>query len=166
MTDRRALAGIVNNDKSVAAAHERFISMLERWWRKHLPHIEALAPDNGKKGNVYGLRRLLLGSIEKALADQHLLSDHQVRGGLACYFEYFKPEFKSIAFSGWGPELIPDDEILQSQFPEVLAAMEAKRTRLAELTALFTAADEEDYEDEDDTGVLPSDQVIKPSRKN
>lgn len=157
--DRRALADIVNNDGSVTAAHGQFLDMLEAWWRKHLPHIEALAPDDGKKGNVYELRHLLMGSIEVALADQKLLSDHQVRGGLARYFEFFKPEFKSIAFSGWGPELIPDADILESQFPEVLAEMEAKRTRLAELNALFGAADEEDYEDEDDTGVLPSNQV-------
>lgn len=159
ITDRRALADIVNGDKSVAASHARFLADLEAWWQKHLPHIEALAPDDGKKGNVYELRRLLMASIHAALEAQTLLSAYQVRGALARYFDFFKPEFKSIAFSGWGPELIPDADILESQFPEVLAEMEQKRTRLAELTALFAAADEEDYEDEDDVGVLPGDQV-------
>ena len=86
-------------------------------------------------------------------------TEHQIRGALASYFEFFKPEFKSIAFSGWGPELIPDDDILQSQFPQILADMEQKRLRLAELSALFAAADEEDYEDSDDTGVLPDSEV-------
>ena len=70
-----------------------------------------------------------------------------------------KADLKSIAASGWGPELIPDDDILESQFPELLAEMEQKRLRLAELTALFAAADEEDYEDSDDAGVLPSEEV-------
>ena len=37
--------------------------------------------------------------------------------------------------------------------------MEQKRLRLAELSALFAAADEEDYEDSDDTGVLPDSEV-------
>ena len=37
--------------------------------------------------------------------------------------------------------------------------MEAKRARLAELSALFSAADEEDFDDDDDTGILPGDQV-------
>jgi len=159
VTDRRALADIVAGDVGVAATHEDFRHLLEKWWAAHLPHIEALAPRNGSKGNVYELRRLLIGSIEQALAQQTLLTDHQVRGGLARYFEFFKPEFKSIAFSGWGAELIPDDEILQSQFPEVLADMEAKRARLAELDALFAAADEEDYEDDSDTGLLPGAEV-------
>ncbi len=96
------------------------------------------------------------GQGEGALA---ILTEHQIRGALASYFEFFKPEFKSIAFSGWGPELIPDDDILQSQFPDILAQMEQKRLRLAELSALFVAADEEDYEDSDDTGVLPDSDV-------
>ena len=160
--DRRALAEIVNTDASVQAAQAHFLGLLESWWQQQLPNIEALAPDNGhngNRGNVYGLRRQLIGTIEAALADQSLLSGHQVRGGLARYFEFFKPEFKSIAFSGWGPELIPDGDILASQFPELLAEMEGKRARLAELQTLFAAADEEEFEDEDDTGVLPGNQV-------
>jgi len=159
VTDRRALADIVNGDRSVAAAHEAFLKTLEGWWNKHLPAIEALAPSNGKKGNVYALRRDLLASIERTFAGTKLLNGHQIRGAFARYVDELKADFKSIAASGWGPELIPDADILISQFPEVLAEMEAKRARLAELTALFAAADEEDYEDEDDTGVLPSDEV-------
>jgi type I restriction enzyme M protein len=37
--------------------------------------------------------------------------------------------------------------------------MEQKRLRLAELSALFAAADEEEYEDSGETGMLPSDDV-------
>jgi type I restriction enzyme M protein len=158
-TDRRALADIVNGDDSVAAAHEGFLKTLEGWWRKRLPAIEALAPSNGKKGNVYTLRRSLLASIEQTFAGSALLTEHQVRGAFARYVDELKADLKSIAASGWGPELIPDAEILESQFPEVLAEMESKRARLAELSALFSAADEEDYEDDEDTGVLPGEQV-------
>ncbi len=157
--DRRALAEVVKSDPGIAKAHEAFLATLEQWWTAHLPHVEALAPIKDRKGNVYELRHLLFSSITAAFGKQQLLTDHQVRGALARYFEFFKPEFKSIAFSGWGPELIPDAEILQSQFPEILADMERKRSRLAELAALFAAADEEDYEDTDDTGVLPTDLV-------
>jgi type I restriction enzyme M protein len=159
VSERRILAELVKSDPGVAKAHARFIETLERWWKEQLPLIEALAPKNGKRGNAYELRRQLLASIVDMFAKQDLLTDHQVRGALASYFEFFKPEFKSIAFSGWGPELIPDDEIVQSQFPEILADMEQKRIRLAELAALFAAVEEEGYEDADDTGVLPDDEV-------
>jgi len=159
VTDRRALSELVKGDASIAKAHAAFLATLETWWQKNLSHVEALAPTDDRKGNVYELRRRLLDSISDIFAGQKLLTGHQVRGALARYFEFFKPEFKSIAFSGWGAELIPDDDILQSQFPEVLAEMEKNRLRLAELAALFAAADEEDYEDSDDTGVLPGDEV-------
>jgi type I restriction enzyme M protein len=159
VTDRRALADIVNGDKSVATAHEAFLKTLDAWWKKHLAGIEALAPTNGKKGNVYELRRNLRSSIDQIFAQNTLLDGHQIRGAFARYVDELKADFKSIAASGWGPELIPDSDILESQFPEVLADIETKRTRLAELSALFSAADEEDYEDTDDTGVLPGEQV-------
>ena len=68
-------------------------------------------------------------------------------------------DLKSIFASGWGPELIPDDDILQSQFPQVLAELEQQHARLVELQALFAAASEEGFEDTDDTGALPADEV-------
>jgi type I restriction enzyme M protein len=96
--------------------------------------------------------------MEQTFAGSKLLTGHQIRGAFARYVDELKADLKSIAASGWGPELIPDADILESQFSDVLAELEQKRTRLAELMALFAAADEEDYED-DDTGVLPGDQV-------
>ena len=167
ITDRRAIAELVKTDSGVAAARERILQTLETWWQKNLPLIEALAPidprrGNGRNGNVYGLRRKLLADIADSLSGQTLLTDHQIRGAFARYLEDLKADLKSIAASGWGPELIPDADILESQFPELLAEMEQKRLRLAELAALFAAADEEDYEDSDDSGVLPGDEVQGP----
>jgi type I restriction enzyme M protein len=159
VTDRRSLAAIVNGDASISAAHLSLLQKLDAWWTRHLPDFEALAPTNGNKGNVYALRRDLLASIAGEFAGNTLLDGHQIRGAFARYVGELKADLKSIAASGWGPELIPDSDILESQFPEVLADMHSKRTRLAELSAIFAAADEEDYEDSDDAGVLPGDQV-------
>jgi type I restriction enzyme M protein len=159
VTDRRALADLVKSDPGLAKAHTRFLQTLEAWWKENLSAIEGLAPKGGKRGNVYDLRRQLLANISTAFSKQQLLTDHQVRGAFARYVDDLKADLKSVAASGWGAELIPDGEILESQFPQLLAEMEQKRLRLAELSAIFAAADEEDYEDTDDTGVLPSDQV-------
>jgi type I restriction enzyme M protein len=159
LTDRRAIQEVVKSDPGVAQAHADFLATLESWWQKNLPLVEALAPTNGRKGNVYDLRRALLADISRTFASQTLLTEHQVRGAFAAYLDDLKADLKSIAASGWGPELIPEADILQSQFPELLEDMEKKRLRLAELEALFSAADEEDYEDSEDTGVLPGEQV-------
>jgi len=162
VVDRRALAEIVNDDESISAAHKQFLQQLDAWWEKNRERVEALAPNaaDGANGtSVYALRRDLLADIEKTFAADTLLTDHQIRGAFAHYVKELKADLKSIAASGWGAELIPDADILESQFPEVLADMETKRARVTELAALFATADEEDYEDDDDTGVLPGDEM-------
>jgi len=159
LAERRAIAEVVKSAPGVIAAHAGFMADLEMWWEKNLPLVEALAPTNGVKGNVYALRSVLLTDIANTFAGQTLLTHHQIRGAFARYVDDLKADLKSIAASGWGAELIPDADILASQFPEVLAEKEQKQLRLAELTGMFAAADDEDYEDTDDTGVLPSDQV-------
>ncbi|WP_072619876.1 type I restriction-modification system subunit M [Spirulina major] len=163
LTSKRDIADFVATHQSVTTRHQQFMQTLAEWWQANLPIVEALAPDaanqEARPRNVYTLRSGLLGSIEAALVDQQLLTAFQVRGAFANYVDVLKADFKSIAASGWGPELIPDEDLLQSQFPEVLAELEQAQTRLAELRSLFAAADEEDFEDTDDTGVLPSDEV-------
>lgn len=159
VSDRRALTELVKNDPGVEEAHSRFLRMLDDWWTENLPLIEELAPRNGAKGNVYDLRSRLFASITETFTGQGMLTEFQIRGAFARYMDDLKSDLKSIAASGWGPELIPDTDILESQFQEILADMEQKRLRLAELAAIFAAADEEEYEDSDDTGVLPAEEV-------
>ena len=167
LSDKRDIADFVTSHQSVIIRHEQFMQTLETWWQENLPIVEALAPDaanqQDKPRNVYVMRSSLLASIEQALAEeqtkQQLLTPFQVRGAFANYVDSLKSDFKSIAASGWGAELIPDEDILQSQFPEVLEELEQAQTRLTELQALFAAADEEDFEDTDDCGVLPSEEV-------
>ena len=169
LQDKRAIAELVNQHPGVLQRQADFMHALQAWWQQHLPLIEALAPEGksprhsregGNPGvNVYAMRSTLLDSIERSFAAQHLLNRYQVRGAFANYYNLLKADFKSIAASGWGPELIPDQDILQSQFPEILAELEAQHNRIAELQALFAAASEEDFEDSEDTRVLPADQV-------
>ena len=101
---------------------------------------------------------------------QGILGLHQVRGALAAYMNSLAADFKSVAASGWGPELIPEEDILQSQFPEVLEKIEQDQARIAELEGLFAAADaveEGDEPEESEDGVLPKELVksLKAEKK-
>ncbi|HCM1989806.1 TPA: N-6 DNA methylase [Salmonella enterica subsp. salamae serovar 30:m,t:-] len=163
LTEKRDIAEFVNRHAGVLQANQTFMTQLEAWWDQNLPIVEALAPDaanqQARPRNVYVMRSQLMDSIHDAFAQQNLLTSFQVRGAFASYVNYLKADFKSIAASGWGAELIPDEDILQSQFPEVLEEQANARARLSELQALFAAADDEDFEDTDDTGVMSSEQV-------
>jgi type I restriction enzyme M protein len=161
--DKRGIANFVTNHPGVKTRHEKFMKNLRQWWDDNVYLVTGLAHDpsnkNGNAGNVYYMRRSLLKSIADKFAGQDILTSFQIRGAFANYVNLLKADFKSIAASGWGPELIPDDEILQSQFPDVLEEIERAQARLVELQALFAAADEDDFEDTDDTGVLPGEEV-------
>lgn len=163
ITDKRQIADMVAGHPGVIERHQTFMRHLAAWWDANLPMVEALAPGpanhHENSGNVYRMRRSLLKSIASMMAGQKLLTPFQVRGAFANYVNRLKADFKSIAASGWGPELIPDQDILQSQFPEVLQELEQAQSRLAELQALFAAADDDDFEDTDDTGVMAGSEV-------
>jgi type I restriction enzyme M protein len=163
LQSQRAIADHIAQHPAVQQRHAQFMQQLGTWWQANLPIIEALAPDASNQHatdrNVYAVRSALLEGIERVFVGQSLLTRYQVRGAFANFYQSLASDLKSIAASGWGPELIPDDDILQSQFPQVLAELEAQHARLAELQALFAAAGEEDFEDTEDTGVLPADQV-------
>ncbi len=175
LVDRLTIAPLVAAHAGVQQRHASFMQQLQGWWHTHRSLIEALAPDpqnrEGRPRNVYELRATLQDSIVRTLtpapaagdapdaAAPPLLTRYQVRGAFAAYWQGLSADFKSIAASGWGAELIPDEEILHSQFPQVLAELEQQHARVAELQALFAAASEEDFDDSDDTGVLPSEQV-------
>ena len=180
LANQRAIADHVAQHPGVQQRQAQFMQQLSAWWEQHLPIIEALAPDatnqHATGRNVYAVRSALLEGIERvfvgptaaATPAQTLLTRYQVRGAFANFYQSLASDLKSIAASGWGPELIPDDDILQSQFPQVLAELEQQHARLAELQALFAAASEEDFEDTEDTGVLPAEQVkaLKASLKD
>ena len=169
LQEKRDIAEHINKHPGVIQRQTQFMTQLQAWWQQHAPIIEALAPDannqQAKDRNVYAVRATLLDSIERTFAGQHLLNRYQIRGAFANFYNLLASDFKSIAASGWGPELIPDEDILQSQFPEVLAELEQQQSRLSELQSLFAAASEEDFEDSEDTGVLPS-EVVKALKSN
>lgn len=178
LQSQRAIADHVAQHPGVQHSHAQFMQTLATWWQSNLPVVEALAPDatnqHATQRNVYAVRAALLDGLERTFCGdqdnalsakkassprQSLLTRYQIRGAFANFYQSLASDLKSIAASGWGPELIPDDDILQSQFPQVLAELETQHARLAELQTLIAAASEEDFEDTEDTGVLPADEV-------
>jgi type I restriction enzyme M protein len=107
---------LIESAPGVLRKHAEHQAALDRWWAVEVREIEALPA----RRNRFQLRRHLLDSIAEALVPQGVMDLHQVGGGFAAYMKDLEADFKSIDASVWGPELIPDEDILQSQFPEVL----------------------------------------------
>ncbi|MFK5891781.1 MAG: type I restriction-modification system subunit M [Pseudomonadota bacterium] len=161
LTDKANIKTSIEEHTAVIKKHKTFQSVVDNWWTKQLPNMEALA--KADQQTVFALRRNSLNTLSEALVNQNLLDLYKVRGAAASYFNRLQADLKSIAASGWNAELIPDEEILQSQFPEVLENLKKDQARIAELEALFDSVNntEGDAEEESDdsNGVLPKAQV-------
>ena len=169
ITAKDGIKSAIESAPVCRAKHAAFHKALDGWWKKNVAEIERLPETK----NVFELRRHCIDSLAKALTPQGILTTHQVRGAVASYIKSLESDLKSVAASGWGAELIPEEQILQSQFPEVLEQIEKDQTRIAELEGLFAAANESEDEDADlenvdtENGVLPKALVkaLKDERK-
>lgn len=160
---------LIEGAEAVQTKNKQFLFAVEKWWRDNLATIEALP----EQKNVFEVRRQNLDGIWQTLERFNMLSLYKVRGAYATFHNELEADFKSVAASGWNPELIPEEDIIKSQFPEVLEQIEADKTRISELESLFSAADEvEDDADEndldDDSPALPKAIVkdLKAKRKD
>lgn len=72
-----------------------------------------------------------------------MLDIHQVRGAVASWTKLLESDLKSVAASGWGPELIPEEDILLSQFPDVLEQIEKDEARISHAATILAAGDRE-----------------------
>ena len=169
ITAKDQIKTTIESAPGLQTKHAAFQKAIASWWKKNRAEIERLPETK----NVFELRRHCIDSLAKTLTSQGILTGHQVRGSVAGYIKALESDLQSIAASGWGAELIPEEQILQSQFPEVLAQIEKDQTRIAELEGLFAAANETDEEDADlenvdtENGVLPKALVksLKDERK-
>ncbi|OUS09078.1 restriction endonuclease subunit S [Gammaproteobacteria bacterium 42_54_T18] len=175
LTDKAAIKPNIEAHPGLQHKHQAFVSALDNWWAEHfLPGFYALGDKQQGAAGVISLRRNALNSLVESLLPQGLLDVYKLRGATASYFKQQEADLKSIANSGWNAELIPDEEILQSQFPEVLEDLKKDQARINELDALFAAANEvsdndeaSDSDEESENGVLPKAQVkqLKGAKK-
>jgi type I restriction enzyme M protein len=131
---------------------------VNQWWTNNVSKLEAL-PTNK---NVFELYKDFAVSIASKFSQLGILDLHKSRGAFAAYWSLLETDLKSIAASGWNAELIPADDILKSQFPEVLEELANNEAKRDELEALFNEVNElEDGEfDEENYEVFPVD-VLK-----
>jgi type I restriction enzyme M protein len=150
---KEQIKDLIETSAGVAEVHDKYNQALQNWWRRHLPAIKAI---NSQRA-VFDLYRQLLPDITDTLLPFGMLNAFKVRGAFAAFWnnETILSDLKSVAASGWGAALIPDEEILRSQFGDLLDKHEQNQARVAELQALFDEAEGEDYDpDESESGVL------------
>lgn len=158
ITGKDSIKPLVENHPAVKTKHAQFQQQLDAWWQRQLPAIRKLA--KGEVG-VFALRSKALNTITEALLAEKLLDTFKIRGALASYFKMLEADFKSVAASGWNAELIPDEEILQSQFPEVLENIKRDQLRINEIDAQLSAGEGGDETEEESEEQLSKEEIKK-----
>jgi len=143
-TDKETIKERIETNEGVINKHHTYQTTLQDWWNMHLPAIKAI---NNQKA-VFDLYRKLLADISTTLLPLGILDQFKVRGAFASFWndDTILSDLKSVAASGWGANLIPDEEILKSQFADLLDKHEQNLNQLAEAEALKAEMEADDYE--------------------
>ncbi len=142
---------LFDESEEIKAAHAQYENAINDWWQSQISVIEQLPKGDA---NIFDLYNHFSETLTKKLISLPILDSFKSRGSFAAFWSTISNDIKSVIASGWNAELIPDDEILQSQFPEVLKELKENENRRDEIQAMFDevneleeeAWNEEDYE--------------------
>lgn len=155
--DKEAIKGFLDDADTIFSKHDTYMSALKLWWDEHQQKLEALPTER----NVYDLYHAFSATITAKIGSLGILDEFKSRGAFAGFWNDIFNDLRSVAASGWNAELIPDEEILQSQFPDVIKELNECEARRDELEALFAEVNEleEGTWSEDDYEVFPKDEL-------
>jgi type I restriction enzyme M protein len=169
LANKEDIKKMFDDSPEIKTAFARYTQAINEWWTEQTPTIEQL-PEGTI--NVFDLYHQFSASLTEKLRfngnqgnhknhSSDILDEFKTRGSFATYWNSITNDIKSVIASGWNAELIPDDEILQSQFPEVLKELKDNETRRDELQAKFDEVNEleDDIWNEDDYEVWRSKEL-------
>lgn len=165
ISQKEEIKKLLDENPEVKTTFENYTTGLQKWWNAVVKDFENL-PDTK---NIFELYRKFSESFTDALKvlpfgkdkGGAVLDNYQSRGALASYWNELTIDLKSVAASGWNAELIPDDDILESQHPDVLKELRANEARKEELETIFKEVNEleEEVWQEEDYEVWPAKEL-------
>lgn len=150
---KEQLKELVSQHQDIEAKRSEYTNAIEQWWNANVDKLEAIP----NMHNVFELYRTFSKSVASDFSALGILDMHKSRGAFASYWSSLETDLKSVSASAWNADLIPAEEILQSQFPEVLEELANNEARRDELEAMFAEVNEleEGEFEEDNYEVFP-----------
>lgn len=151
ISGREEIKKLLDDSAEIHAVHGQYMDAIEQWWQQELAVIEKLP---ARELSIFDLYHNFSETLTEKLLPLPVLDDFKTRGAFAGYWSSITNDIKSVLASGWNAELIPDDDILESQFADVLKEQRDNEARRDELQAMFDEVNEleddvwneEDYE--------------------
>lgn len=135
---------IISESKGKQQVADDYHKAIETFWTASDADLDSL-----HGGSLFDFNKNLTERFVATLTNLNVLDKYQVRGSFAHFSDTLKSDFRSVQSSGWTAELIPDDELIANEFPEVLADLKRLENRRDELDAKFAEIAEIDPEEWD-----------------
>jgi len=143
--NKEAIKDLIVNCAGYNQIKKSYHERLDGVWEKCLESIKDLPNQNSIQSFVECIRSTYINDMYD---DEYpVINLYQGRGAIAQFFTDLKYDFMSVVSSGWNAELIPEDEILESQFPEVLKELRDAEARRDEIQAQFDSVNEMEKEE-------------------
>lgn len=143
--NKEAIKDLIINCAGYNQIEKSYHERLDGVWEKCLENIKDLPNQNSIQSFVECIRSTYINDMYD---DEYpVINLYQGRGAIAQFFTDLKYDFMSVVSSGWNAELIPEDEILESQFHEVLKELREAEARRDEIQAQFDSVNEMEKEE-------------------
>lgn len=168
--EKEQIKELIEKNDGVIHKEREMRDRLEKWWEKSKERLINLPVTK----DVFAIRQEFIETFVKELSEVGMLNMHKIEGVFVSFWHTVAADLKSISASGWNAELIPDEEILEAQFPEVLEKLQDNKKRLQELESMFAAVEKSDEEEgnedsdqleEEDTDILSKEAVTELKNK-
>ncbi len=142
--EKADIKNIISESKGKQQVADDYHKAIETFWTASDADLDSL-----HGGSLFDFNNNLTDRFVATLTNLNVLDKYQVRGSFAHFSDTLKSDFRSVQSSGWTAELIPDDELITNEFPEVLEDLKRLENRRDELDAKFAEIAEMDPEEWD-----------------
>ncbi len=124
-----------------------FENKLKEFWNVGVKQLEKL-PQNK---NLSQIKSILMSEFKKAYENQTMLDEYKIEGIFAGFWYNAYADLKSVENSGWNADLIPDEFIVMSQFPEVINQKFQNNESISNLEAQYEQMMQEGSDEDEGT---------------
>lgn len=142
--EKADIKSIISESDGKKQVAENYNKAIDTFWNASDADLNAL-----HGGSLFDFNHNLTDRFVSELSKLSVLDEYQIRGSFAHFSDALKSDFRSVQSSGWTAELIPDDELIANEFPEVLSDLKRLESRRDELEAKFAEIADMDPEEWD-----------------
>jgi len=132
VTEKADIKNIIAESNGKKQVAESYSKAINSFWTASDADLNAL-----HGGSLFDFNHNLTDRFVNELSKLPVLNEYQIRGSFAHFSDSLKSDFRSVQSSGWTAELIPDDELIENEFPEILDELIWFESRRDELEAKF-----------------------------